>query len=57
MPQKTRWHPRLLPDNCQRKLRQDLAESNAIAAASTRLEPDAELEEYDDDNPQPRMEE
>ena len=57
MPQKNRWHPCLLPENYQRKLRQDLAESDAIADAATRLEPDAELKEYDDDDPQPCMEE
>jgi hypothetical protein len=34
VPQKNRWHPCLLPDSHQRKLKQDLAESDAIADSS-----------------------
>ncbi len=46
-----------MPDNYLRKLKQDLAEADAIANSATRLEPDAELEEYDDDNRQAKTEE
>jgi hypothetical protein len=57
VPQKNRWHPCLLSDNGQRKLRQALVESSAIADASTRLEPDAEPENYDDSSQLPEREE
>jgi CBS domain-containing protein len=40
MAQKNRWHPVMLPDDYLRKLKQDLAESDAIADPSPRLEPD-----------------
>jgi len=39
---KSRWRACLLPDNCQRKLRQDLAEADVAADSATRLEPEPE---------------
>ena len=37
--QMNRWHPVMLPDDYLRKLKQDLAESDA-SSESSRLEPD-----------------
>jgi hypothetical protein len=34
MRQENRWHPCLLPDNYQRKLRQDLTETDAAVASA-----------------------
>jgi hypothetical protein len=42
MRQTNRWHPCLLPDNYQRRLRQDLAEADAVADSATRRKPEAE---------------
>jgi hypothetical protein len=46
VPPRNRWHPCLLPDNYQRKLRQDLAEADS--AADTRRDPDDYCEMHDD---------
>jgi hypothetical protein len=37
---KNRWCACFLPDNYQRKLRQDLTEADAVADSGTRLEPE-----------------
>ena len=42
MPKTSRWHPVMLPDDYLRKLKQDLAESDAAADSATHLEPDPE---------------
>ena len=39
-PKPDRWHPCLLPDDYLRKMKQDLAEAEEVAEASTRYEPD-----------------
>jgi hypothetical protein len=41
MAQKNRWHPCMLSDDYLRKLKQDLAEADAAADSTTRLEPEA----------------
>jgi hypothetical protein len=46
VPTHNRWHPCLLPDNYQRKLKQDLAESDD-AVSNTRLQPEEEQESED----------
>jgi len=40
MPQTKRWHAVMLPDNYMRKLKQDLAEAEAMVESETRYEPD-----------------
>jgi hypothetical protein len=49
MRQNNRWHPCLLPDNYQRKLRQDLAETDSVVENGTRLEPEEETARDEDD--------
>jgi hypothetical protein len=44
-----RWHPCLLPDDYLKKLRQDLAESDAVAESKTRFVPDSDATPPDDD--------
>jgi len=38
-PKPNRWHPVMLPDDYQRKLKQDLSEVEAQVEAETRYEP------------------
>jgi hypothetical protein len=40
MAQKNRWDPMMLPDDCIRKMKQDLAEVEAHVESKTRYEPD-----------------
>ena len=50
MRQNNRWHPCLLPDNYQRKLKQDLAEAKSTAVnPHSRLEPETEDGGQDDE--------
>ena len=39
VPRPNRWHPVMLPDNYIRKMKQDLAEAEAIVESKTRYEP------------------
>ena len=39
MAQKNRWHPVMLPDDYLRRLKQDLAEAEAMVESKTRYEP------------------
>jgi hypothetical protein len=43
MAQKTRWQPVMLPENYLRKMKQDLAELEAIVESKTRYEPDPDF--------------
>jgi hypothetical protein len=38
MAQRNRWHPIMLPDDYLRKLKQDLAEAEAVVESKTRHE-------------------
>ncbi len=40
VPKPNRWHPVMLPDDYIRKMKQDLAEADALAESKTRCEPD-----------------
>jgi hypothetical protein len=48
MPQKNRWHPCLLPDNYQRKLKQDLAETDDAVERTVLDESESEPEQNDE---------
>jgi len=50
VPKLNRWHPCLLPDDYLKKLRQDLAASDAVAESESHLEPasDAPLPDNDE---------
>ena len=51
MPQKKRWHPLMLPDDCLRKLKQDLSEVEAQVESKTRYEPVSDDPPSPDDDP------
>jgi len=53
MAQKNRWHPVMLPDDYLRKLKQDLAEADAMVESKTRYEPDPDAPPPSDDFPPP----
>ena len=53
MPQKNRWHPVMLPDDYLRKLKQDLAEAEAMVGSEARYEPDFDAPPPSDDGPPP----
>jgi hypothetical protein len=53
MAQKNRWHPVMLPDDYVRKMKQDLAEAEAMVESKTRYEPDPDFSPPPDDDDQP----
>jgi hypothetical protein len=54
-PKPNRWHPCMLPDDYPRKLKRDLAESDAAADSTTHREPVVEegSESRSDESPPP----
>jgi hypothetical protein len=49
MRQTNRWHPCLLPENYQRKLKQDLAEADNVVETDTKREAVEEVEHDESD--------
>ena len=47
----SRWHPVVLPDDYIRKMKQDLAEADAMVESKTRYEPDPDFSPPPDDDP------
>ena len=50
-PKLNRWHPVMLPDDYIRKMKQDLAEAEAMVESKTRYEPDPDALPPADDVP------
>ena len=49
IPKPNRWHPVMLPDDYIRKMKQDLAEADAMVESKTRYESDTGFSPPDDD--------
>jgi hypothetical protein len=43
VPKPNRWHPVMLPDDYFRRMKQDLAEADAMVQSKTRYEPDPDF--------------
>jgi len=52
MAQANRWHPVMLPDDYIRKMKQAVAEADAMVESKTRYEPDPDFSPLPDDDTQ-----